>query len=180
MTAAAATPRRPARAVRTASPRGLHRAPEVRTLHVVDLENLMGDVRTGDDAAQVWDTYSAALGVDRMHHVIVGSGPSLAAVAWFRLPHQGIRRVLGHGVNGGDLALLAEMADAELTTRAYQRLVIASGDGIFTAAAHRFRTAGLHVVQVVGRGRPHPNLAQACDEQVHLLLPPSPSAAPSA
>lgn len=178
MTAAAATTRRP---LRSATPRrGAHRAPEIRTLHVVDLENLMGDVRTGEDVDHVWATYTAALGIDRLHHVVVGSGPSLAEVAWFRLPQQGLRRVLGRGVNGGDLALLAELADAELTTRSYQRLVIASGDGIFTSVARRFRRAGLHVLQVVGRGGVHPNLARACDEQVHLLLQPSFTRAPSA
>jgi hypothetical protein len=140
----------------------------------------MGDVRTGDDVAHVWGTYSAALGIDRTHHVIIGSGPSLAEVAWFRLPQQGLRRVLGHGVNGGDLALLAEVADAELTSRTYQRLVIASGDGIFTDTARHYHRAGLHVVEVVGRGGVHPNLARACDEQVHLLLQPSPTRALSA
>jgi len=148
--------------------RGAHRAPEVRTLHLVDLENLMGAVRTAVDVADVWSSYTATMRLDRSDHVVVGTGPALAATAWFVLPARGLRRVVGRGLNGGDLALLEAAADTSLVARTYQRLVIASGDGIFTGLADRYRAAGLEVVQVVGRGRPHPVLAAHCDRQLCL------------
>ena len=148
--------------------RGAHRAPEVRTLHLVDLENLMGTVRTAEDVAGVWSGYTATLRLDRSDHVVVGTGPALAATAWFVLPAGGLRRVVGRGLNGGDRALLEVAADTSLVARAYQRLVIASGDGIFTGLAARYRAAGLEVVQVVGRGRPHPALTAQCDRQLSL------------
>ncbi|MGY1681260.1 hypothetical protein [Geodermatophilus sp. SYSU D01176] len=149
---------------------GAHRATGIRTLHLVDLENLLGPVRLASDVAAAWAAYAATLRLDRDDHVVVGTGPLLAAVAWFELPQRGLRRVVGRGINGADLVLMQEVQDLDAVARAYQRLVIASGDGLFTDTARRCRAAGLQVVQVLGRGGGHPNLARECDRQVRLGL----------
>jgi uncharacterized LabA/DUF88 family protein len=143
-----------------------------RTLHLIDLENLMGTVRVAEDVHDVWVAYDSTLQLDDADHVVISTGPDLAVVAWFELP-SGVRRVVGRGVNGADLALIEVALDEDLLLRRYRRLVIASGDGIFTDTARQYRDAGLEIVQVIGRGGVHPNLAAACDRQVKLPLPPT-------
>lgn len=160
VTAITSGPRRP----------GAHRAPDIRTLHLIDLENLLGSARRASDVAAAWVAYAAALHLDRDDHVVIGTGPLLAGIAWFALPRAGLRRVVGRGLNGADLVLIQEVQDLGAVARTYQRLVIASGDGLFTDTARRYRAAGLQVIQVLGRGGGHPNLARECDRQIRLPL----------
>lgn len=136
---------------------GRHRRRLPRTLHLIDLENLCPGGRVTTAMVQkVWDSYKSEAGVSNGDAVVVGVGRSNAATAFFALP-DGIRRVVGRGLDGADLALL-EAGDPEWAQRRFQRLMIASGDHIFAPRVYECVAAGMPVELVFGAGRPHPDL----------------------
>jgi hypothetical protein len=129
-----------------------------RTLHLVDLENLLGDPRA--DAASALATLDAFLGVARWQpddHVILATNPWLMTKIAFDLPVPASRHAV-HGRDGADTMLLS-LAPAELVVKRYGRLVIGSGDGIFTNRASAVQEGGV-VVDVVAR----PN---GCSARLH-------------
>jgi hypothetical protein len=120
-----------------------------RTLHLVDLENLLGDPRA--DAVVALATFSAYLHVAGWQvddHVIVATNPWLMTKIAFDLPVPASRHAV-HGRDGADTMLLS-LAPAELVVKRYGRLVIGSGDGIFTMRARAVHDGGIPV-DVVAR-----------------------------
>ena len=120
-----------------------------RTLHLVDLENLLGDPRA--DAASALATFDAFLGVARWQpddHVILATNPWLMTKIAFDLPVPASRHAV-HGRDGADIMLLS-LAATELVVKRYGRLVIGSGDGIFTNRARAVHDGGIQV-DVVAR-----------------------------
>jgi hypothetical protein len=139
----------------------------VRALHLIDLENLLGTARDPEAVAAVWRAYERQVVIGCRDHLVVATGPSLAPAAWFGLPRRA-RRLVGRGVDGADKALL-ESIDPEHLARRYQRLVLASGDGIFAALARRLATLDVPVWQVTGMGRTSLALSYACPRHVALF-----------
>jgi hypothetical protein len=120
-----------------------------RTLHLVDLENLLGDPRATTDAALA--TFGAYLDVAHWSvddHVIIATNPWLMTKIAFDLPVPASRHAV-HGRDGADTMLLS-LAPAELVVKRYGRLVIGSGDGIFTSRARAVRDSGV-TVDIVAR-----------------------------
>ena len=120
-----------------------------RSLHLVDLENLVGDPRAG--AAVALDTFDAYL--DAAHwsagdHLIVACNPWLMTKIAFDLP-TACSKHAAHDRDGADTMLLA-LAPPELVVKRYGRLVVGSGDGIFAGRAIIVRERGVHV-DVVAR-----------------------------
>ena len=119
-----------------------------RTAHLLDVENLVGTGRFGASEAQACRSAYAALGLIRGgDHVIVACNPFSAIHVREMWP--GTRLLTGHGRDGADLALLAAIEHERFQDR-YDRIVVGSGDGIFTDAVASFRQTGREVV-VVGR-----------------------------
>lgn len=122
-----------------------------RTLHLIDVENLVGachlstlQVRTAESA------YRQTIQVAEGDHLIVSSSHHNAKPTWFGWGGSP-RRLVRSGPDGADLALLA-VIDAEGVSARFGRVVIGSGDGIFTEAAARLQAAGVEV-SVVSRKR---------------------------
>lgn len=117
-----------------------------RTLHLIDVENLVGGSQaSAADVVEALDAYREAIAVRPADHVVIASGRRLlidAGLAW-----PGARLVLGSGTDGADLALLEACSPASVAA-AYDRVVIGSGDGIFAARAVELRRAGVVVVVV--------------------------------
>jgi hypothetical protein len=115
-----------------------------RALHLVDLENLLGDPRADAvTALATFDVYLDVAGWQRDDHVIIATNPWLMTKIAFDLPVPTSRHAV-HGRDGADTMLLA-LAPPELVVKRYGRLVIGSGDGIFV---HRARTVRDHGVAV--------------------------------
>ena len=117
-------------------------APVGRTLHLIDIENLAG----GSDASpelldDVVRAYRCAAPVSPGDHVIIAAGSRLAFAAGAAWP--GARLVVGHGVDGADRALLAQITDVAWVTTRFDRVVLGSGDGIFTDALATIRAMGI-------------------------------------
>ncbi len=122
-----------------------------RSLHLVDIENLVGDPRA--DAAVVLDTFDRYLAAARWSagdHMIVAANPGLMAKVIYDLP-VAANMHCAPGRDGADGQLLAAVAPHTIAAR-YGRLVIGSGDGIFGDRAHALRARGVDVAVVAPRG----------------------------
>ena len=132
--------------------------PEGRALFLVDVENIAGCGKpSAVDVAQAADRLARAVPSSAGDHVVVGvadNGVLACGLAW-----PGALLVVGSGPDGADRALLAQASPHDLAAR-YDRVVIASGDGIFSELAARLRRLGIEVV-VASRG-------EACSAQLRL------------
>ena len=120
-----------------------------RSLHLVDLENLVGDPRAEASAAlEVFGEYLDAAHWEAGDHLIVACNPWLMTKIAFDLP-TACSKHAAHGRDGADVMLLS-LAPPELVVKRYGRLVVGGGDGIFASRAgivHEHGTA----VNVVAR-----------------------------
>jgi hypothetical protein len=141
-----------------------------RRLVLVDLENVAGGpCHTADAAAWVRrrlaDCGAIAAG-DQVTVAVDGSG--LACTAW---PWQGARCLPGHGHDGADLVLLEELGDR--VPQRYDRVVLASGDGIFADAVADLVARGVHVTVVSHAISLSARLSAAASEVVLLSQVPA-------
>lgn len=124
------------------------RLPAGRSLHLIDVENLIGGPMAGVEAiGQANVAYRSTVTVRAGDHVVIGVNPALLldmATAW-----PGARPVVGHGPDGADHALLAQTRPDDVAAR-FDRLVIGSGDAIFSGLTAESVRNGL-VVLVVSR-----------------------------
>ena len=127
-------------------------SPGTRTLHLVDLENLAGNCGDGG-AVEIRNRFAGYLELAQWHagdHVIVAANPSIIR----RIGFDPLVPCNLHAVKGRDAAdvMLLSFAAPELVARRYHRLVVGSGDGIFTSRARVIRSLGVGVEVVARRG----------------------------
>lgn len=118
--------------------------PAGRTLHLVDIENLVGGP-TGAllGLAAAVARYQREAPVNVGDHVVIAANPGMALEVGTAWPTA--RLLAAPGKDGADLALLGEVADVVNVAERYDRVVIGSGDGIFADAAEQLRVLGLAV-----------------------------------
>jgi hypothetical protein len=118
-----------------------------RTLHLVDLENLVGDpYADGATAIEVFERYLTASHWEPGDQVQVAVNPHLAVEVGWRLPVDCSLRTAS-GPDAADARLLAG-AEPEFVARRFGRLVIGSGDHGFIANACAARRTGVGVLVV--------------------------------
>ena len=121
--------------------------PPGRTLHLLDLENLMGGPMSGPIALIQASLAFRQLAVVRATDlVVVGVNPHLGYSAKACWPDGLV--VLGLGPDGADRALLKQVENARWTAARFDRVVIGSGDGVFAESATRLRELGIPVVVI--------------------------------
>lgn len=150
-----------------AVPQSLNQA--LRTLHLIDIENLMGGPNQGAVALRLaMVRYVVAVPVRHADQVIIACNPKLAfeaGTAW-----KGALLKPRHGHDGADLALL-ENSETEFVARRFARVVIGSGDGIFTERVLALRAVGV-AVEVVSRSGSLSWALRHVAGSVHLLPEP--------
>ena len=130
--------------------------PAGRTLHLLDIENLMGGPRAGSSAlSRALTCYEAVMPpVSGVDHVVIGVNPAFGSDLHLAKAERdfwsGAQVVTRPGPDGADLALLRWVDDTKGIAGRYDRVVIGSGDGIFEPLAHRFVFFGV-AVGVVSR-----------------------------
>lgn len=126
----------------------MHRShPAGRTLHVIDVENLVGGSAAGAAAvAPTVAAYRATAAVRPDDHAVIAAGPTLAIAAGMAWPGAQLR--FGHGLDGADRALL-DACDPAFVAEHYDRVVIASGDHCFGPLVAALRARGVAVLVVV-------------------------------
>lgn len=152
-------------------------APTVlRTLHVVDLDNLTGGPTehqcVADEAAR---RYRMAAGIRPRDLAVVGSDLRSAAVAAFAW--HGARLVRTTGIDAVDHLLLDELAPSFVRGRV-RRVVLGSGDGIFAERLSQLRSMGVRV-QVIAPVRSVSRRIVSAADHVTLVEPPQACSDPS-
>ncbi|MHB8664206.1 MAG: hypothetical protein ACYDH6_16120 [Acidimicrobiales bacterium] len=143
-------------------PRGY---PSGRTLHLVDLNNLLGvgcsPPRVEHQrVAEALAYYKAAAPVCWGDHTIIRASPTLAVEA--KLAWPGARVCVRRG-RLADSALIAELAPEQISAR-YDRLVVGSGDASLVAVAAEQAARGIPVAVITGqRGGPAIAVAAAVE-----------------
>lgn len=142
-----------------------------RTLHIVDIENLVGaEHQDGDRHAfeHALALYADAGNMRPEDQVLVGCHPGLVFTAQQILGSRG-QIFTGAGTDGADKALL-EASDAEFIASRYHLVCVGSGDHIFAGLVAELIERGV-VVRVVARsGRLSKELASVANA-VTLLDP---------
>lgn len=150
------------------SPRvGRHRSTRPRTLHLVDLENLLAgriDIRSVGDT---WTEYRHVTGMRWDDHVVVAVSKKNAAAAFFALPDN-VQRVVGNnGPDGADIALVGAV-DSDWAAQKFGQVMMATGDHMFTETVTRLQAVKLRVVQVIGGGLASTDLYRQCSDHLYL------------
>ncbi len=124
--------------------------PSGRSLHLIDVENLVGRPRPGPEALRIaLASYRQAAGFREGDHTRIGCHPGLALAVHDAWPGAQIR--VGHGPDGADHALL-DRVDPDDVARRFFRVCVGSGDWIFGDLLHALRKRGVEVC-VVSRRR---------------------------
>jgi hypothetical protein len=137
------------------------------------MENMTGGAcLTAQPVQEIKRVLSALLGLGIHDHVVIGT--SHIGLIEVGLNWHGARRVVRSGPNGADLALL-DVLDEGVSDR-FEEVVIASGDGIFTAAVSALAAGGVGTTVVGRRGTIAKSLQLAATRVLYLSdLGPTPS-----
>lgn len=137
-----------------------------RRLHLIDIENLVGDARPSlNQVRNALGLYIDCLAFGVMDQVEVASSHLTllnAALGW---PHA--RYLVRSGPDGADLALLDVVRHENVAAR-FTHVAIASGDHIFAEAAARLAVQDVWVTVVTRRRSLSPQLALAAREVIFL------------
>jgi hypothetical protein len=141
------------------------RFPE-RRLHLVDIENLVGDPRPSlGQVRQALGLYTSCLAFGAIDQVEVASSHLTllnAALGW---PHAHYR--VRSGPDGADLALL-DVLRHENVSRRFTHVAIGSGDHLFADEVARLAALSVWVTVVSRRRNLSPRLALAAREVIFL------------
>lgn len=138
-----------------------------RTLHLIDLENLARTASISDDLARILACWYLTTANYRAGDLIVVATSHHSGVP-ARLAFPGATVRWRSGIDGADHALIDAAAEFDLTR--FSRLVIGSGDGIFTDLCHQARHAGVEVHVVAHPGGTATTLRQAATDVVSFAL----------
>jgi hypothetical protein len=118
----------------------------LRTLHLIDVENLLGDPRPdADSVRRARHAYESHVVVGEHDLVVVACNHGCALEVG--LAYAGARLVVRSGPDGADLALLEVLGEYDLRGR-FEAVVVASGDGIFSHAVAAVGLLGLATLVV--------------------------------
>jgi hypothetical protein len=117
------------------------------------------------------EAYRGLAGVRPGDHAIIGANPALAFDASDGWP--GSLVAIRPGADGADLAILNAAQDARWIAERFDRVVIGSGDAIFTDLASRAAACGVSVVVVACESALSGHLA-AVAHAVRILEPQAP------
>jgi hypothetical protein len=143
-----------------------HRWFPPRRLHLIDIENLVGNSRPPSLNAvrRMRDMYADHLAFGAMDQVVVAASCYAALEsAAFGWPHARYRA--WYGVDGADLALLDVLRHEDIAER-FTDVAIGSGDHLFATEAKRLADRGVHVTVVSWRCCLSRRLAEAADDVI--------------
>lgn len=144
------------------------------TLHLVDIDNLLGDPTTVNRALidGVFEQYRSVAGYEPGDHVVVATGCNGMHVLEVELAWRGVRHCRKRGRDGADHILCAE-AEWAAANGGYDRVVIASGDHAFMTAYQGLLAAGFDVDIVANHRRLAPALAALAHGHVRYFGTPA-------
>lgn len=136
----------------------------MRTLTLCDPENEVGgadaSIATARRFFQVF--FAEVVGFQPGDQLIAGVSHHAAKRWMFDLMDLPIQWRLGSGPDGAERAVLASVDLTHAASAGFGRLIVASGDGAFSATAREARELGMQVHLVTGRGGVSRALRAAC------------------
>jgi len=145
---------------------GARRQFPARRLHLVDIENLVGDARPSlSKIHEAQILYADCLAFGAMDQVEVASSHLTLLNAMLGWPHAHYR--VRSGPDGADLALLDVLQHENVVNR-FTQVAIGSGDHLFAEEAAHLAAQGVWVTVVSRRRSLSPRLALAAHEVVFL------------
>ena len=142
-----------------------HRFP-VRTLHLVDIENLVGDsLPSLRQVRQAQGLYAGCLAIGAMDQIEVASSHLTLVNAALGWPHARYR--IRSGPDGADHALL-DVLRYENVARRFTHVAIGSGDHLFAEQAAHLAAQGVWVTVVSRRRSLSARLAVAVRDVIYL------------
>jgi len=116
--------------------------PAGRTLHLVDIENLVGGAMASPELLRCTvQHYHETTPVKVGDLVVLAAGPTLAFEAGMAWPSA--KLVIGRGLDGADKALLERASDIEWISTHFDRVILGSGDGIFASTLAAIQDRGV-------------------------------------
>ena len=143
-----------------------------RTLHLVDIENLLNQppkLVTGDQAARVFWQYLETAGWQSGDSVVIASNPKLMSRMMFQLADIPCRKLCAWGESAADRLLLAAVPN-HVEAR-YTRVVVGSGDHIFSALINQLSGSKVRTLVIAGAGSTSWQLYSSADEVYRLRSP---------
>ena len=143
-----------------------------RTLHLVDIENLLSQsprLVTGDQALRVFWQYLETAGWRSGDSVMIASNPKLMRRMAFQLTDFPCRMLCAWGESAADQLLLGAVPN-HLETR-YARVVVGSGDHIFDALINQLSGSKVRTLVIAGAGSTSWQLYSSADEVYRLRSP---------
>lgn len=145
-----------------------------RRLHLIDIENLVGDGRiSGLLAGRCRSAYRELGLVARDDLIVVGCNPFVGVdvgLVW-----RENRLIVGHGPDGADRALLRVLETERVEDR-FTEVVLGSGDGIFVEQVVRMQHHDLDVTVVARPESLSKRLRLAAHRVLDFSLDPVPGA----
>ena len=121
-----------------------------RCLILIDIENLVGTPHpSASQIADVQELIEVSGSIGKNAQCVVACSHFAAQEVMFSFPNA-LKRIKS-GINGADLALLGELSDYRVMSR-FQRIVLCSGDGVFTEEVARLGSAGTEVTVIAREG----------------------------
>jgi hypothetical protein len=118
--------------------------PGGRTLHLIDIENLMGGPRNSPVILQLAsELYKESVPTRFDDHFVLAANRGLAVQAGLSWPSAQL--LVGNGKDGADLALIQRISDIEWISARYDRVILGSGDGIFASHLSALRALGIAI-----------------------------------
>lgn len=147
------------------------------TLHLIDIDNLLGDPRMTDRATieRTYEHYRWVADYRPGDHVVVATGCNGMHVLEVELAWPGVSHRRKRGQDGADHVLCAE-AEWAAANGAYDRVVIASGDREFMVAFQNLLSAGVNVQVVASHRRLAVGLAALAHGRLRYFGTPTESA----
>ncbi len=154
-------------------PRGRTRCGAGVTLHLVDVDNLLGDPATTDRSTikLVFEHYREVAGYRPGDHVVIATGCNGMHVLEVELAWPGASHRRKRGRDGADQVLRDEAVWAA-AEGGYERVVIASGDREFMVAYQHLLAAGFNVEVVANHRRLATSLAALAHGRVRYFGTP--------
>ena len=138
----------------------------VRRLHLIDIENLVGDpLPSLSQVREAQGRYADCLAFGAMDQVEVASSHLTLVNAALGWPHARYR--IRSGLDGADQALL-DVLRHENVARRFTHVAIGSGDHLFAEEAAHLAAQGVWVTVVSRRRGLSPQLALAAREVIFL------------
>ncbi len=126
---------------------GMKNFSSVRTLHLIDLDNLVGTPMPSPEQAKLSRLhYMDVIKPKEMDQTVIATSHLGACTHFFSWPP--CRRLIRSGFNGADLALLEVWDEIPNSYNRFSEVVIASGDHIFAPFAAQLRKHDITVTVV--------------------------------